>query len=120
VDGGHDGSPSRGIGGRALAFGVRLPLPWTWLWNEGAAMKSTRSVREWMAERGLSLEALLAGSLLDKKVLEAIIEGRYTPSPQQRQRVADALGVAPEDIEWGHVNTVSHVYGHGPQFGRSP
>jgi hypothetical protein len=73
-----------------------------------------------MEERQLSLEQLLAASVLDRKVLEAILQGRYTPSPQQRQRVATALGIGVADIEWGHVNTVSHVYGHGPQFGRSP
>ncbi len=83
-------------------------------------MKSTRSVHEWMVERGLDLEELLAGSALDRKVLAAIIEGRYTPSPQQRQCVAAALQVSPDEIEWSHVNAVSHVYGHGPQFGRSP
>jgi hypothetical protein len=83
-------------------------------------MKSTKSVREWQAERNLGDDALLAASGLEKKVLDAILQGRYTPSPQQRQRVAAALGIAPEEIEWGHVNAVSHVYGHGPQFGRSP
>jgi hypothetical protein len=83
-------------------------------------MKSTKSVREWMAERNWGLDDLLAASAMEKKILQAIIEGRYTPSPQQRGRVAAALGVSPEEIEWSHVNTVSHVYGHGPQFGRSP
>jgi lambda repressor-like predicted transcriptional regulator len=73
-----------------------------------------------MGERGLGLEELLAGSGLERKVLDAILQGRYTPSPQQRQRVAGALGVHPDEITWGHVNEVSHVYGHGPQFGRSP
>jgi hypothetical protein len=66
------------------------------------------------------MEALLRATALDKKVLQAIVEGRYTPSPLQRQRVAAALGVEPADIAWGHVNPIAHVYGHGPQFGRSP
>jgi hypothetical protein len=34
--------------------------------------------------------------------------------------VAAALGVAVEQVAWGHAAQVSHVYGHGPQFGRSP
>jgi transcriptional regulator with XRE-family HTH domain len=79
-----------------------------------------RTIDEWMKERGLSLEDLLQASALDRKVLAAIIEGRYTPSPQQRQRVAAALGVAPDEIAWGHRNPVEHLYGHGPQFGRTP
>jgi hypothetical protein len=53
-------------------------------------------------------------------VVEAIAAGRYTPSPQQRQAMAAALGVGPEQVAWGHQTEVAHVYGHGPQFGRSP
>jgi len=83
-------------------------------------MDRIRSIEEWMAERGLALDALLAAVPLDRKVLQAIVEGRYTPSPQQRQCVAAALGVEPEQIAWGHTATVEHIHGHGPQFGRSP
>ena len=83
-------------------------------------MKPIRSIAEWMAERGLSLDELLTASALDRKVLEAIVQGRYTPSPQQRQRVAAALGVEPRQVAWGHVTPVEHIHGHGPQFGRSP
>jgi hypothetical protein len=73
-----------------------------------------------MAERGLDLEQLLAASGLERRVLEAMVQGRYTPSPQQRQRVASALGVGPGQVAWGHVTPVEHIQGHGPQFGRSP
>lgn len=83
-------------------------------------MDRPRSVAEWMTERAISLDSLLESSALDRKVLEAILQERYTPSPQQRNRLAVALGVAPEQIVWGHVNEVSHIHGHGPQFGRSP
>jgi transcriptional regulator with XRE-family HTH domain len=83
-------------------------------------MTQVQSIAAWMAERGLSQEQVLQASGLDRKVVEAIVQGRYTPSPQQRQRLAAALGVTPEEVAWGHVNPVAHVYGHGPQFGRSP
>jgi transcriptional regulator with XRE-family HTH domain len=73
-----------------------------------------------MAQRGLSAAELLDASGLERRVLEAIVQGRYTPSPQQRQRLATVLGVQPADIAWGHVNPVAHIQGHGPQFGRSP
>jgi hypothetical protein len=83
-------------------------------------MDKARTVTDWMAERGLALEELLAASALEKKVLQAIIDGRYTPSPQQRRRLTAALGVNPEQVLWGHTTQVDHMYGHGPQFGRSP
>jgi transcriptional regulator with XRE-family HTH domain len=83
-------------------------------------MDSKKCVTDWMAERGLAFEQLLAAVGLERKVLDAILHGRYTPSPHQRQRVAAALGVDVEQITWGHTTEVSHLYGHGPQFGRTP
>jgi transcriptional regulator with XRE-family HTH domain len=83
-------------------------------------LEATRSIADWMTERGLTFEQLLAAAGLDRKVLDAIVHGRYTPSPQQRRRVAAALGVEPDQVAWGHTQQVEHMYGHGPQFGRSP
>jgi ribosome-binding protein aMBF1 (putative translation factor) len=83
-------------------------------------MSQVKSAAEWMTERGLSLADLVRASALDDRVVNAIVQGRYTPSPEQRRRVADALGVAVEQVAWGHTAQVQHVYGHGPQFGRSP
>jgi hypothetical protein len=83
-------------------------------------MRPIQTVAQWMDTRGVSPAELLERAALEKRVLQAIVEGRYTPSPQQRQRVAAALGVEPGAIAWGHTATVEHIHGHGPQFGRSP
>jgi ribosome-binding protein aMBF1 (putative translation factor) len=83
-------------------------------------MPQAKTVAEWMAQRGIELAQLIEASGLDDRVVKAIADGRYTPSPEQRRRLADALGVGVEQIAWGHAAQVSHVYGHGPQFGRSP
>lgn len=83
-------------------------------------MDKIRSLAEWMVERGLSREDLLQQTVFDTKVFDAILSGRYTPSPQQRQRLAGVLGLQPDQISWGHTVPVEHIYGHGPQFGRSP
>jgi ribosome-binding protein aMBF1 (putative translation factor) len=83
-------------------------------------MERVKTVAEWMEERGIRHDDLAASAALDRKVLEAILHGRYTPSPQQRQRVAAALGVTTEQVSWGHTTQVEHLYGHGPQFGRTP
>lgn len=79
-----------------------------------------QSIGDWMTEKGLSLDDLVRASALEPKVVTAIVAGRYTPSPKQRQTLAQALGVTSDLVVWGHVNEVTHVYGHGPQFGRSP
>jgi ribosome-binding protein aMBF1 (putative translation factor) len=83
-------------------------------------MSERRTIADWMAQRGLKREELLLASALDDKVFDAIVEGRYTPSPQQRQRLAAALAVQTGEIVWGHTQEVQHLYGHGPQFGRTP
>ena len=83
-------------------------------------MEKTKMVAEWLAERNMSLAALVEASGLERRVVEALAAGRYTASPQQRQRVAAALGVAVEQVAWAYQVEVAHVYGHGPQFGRSP
>ena len=59
----------------------------------GAHMEKAKSVAAWLAERGLDLEALVASSGLDDRVVRAIVHGRYTPSPQQRWRLAAAAQV---------------------------
>jgi hypothetical protein len=83
-------------------------------------MSDVRTVTAWMTDRGLGLPGLVAASGLDRRVVEAIVRGRYTPSPEQRQLLAAALGVGPDQVAWGHLEQVSHLHGHGPQFGRSP
>jgi hypothetical protein len=83
-------------------------------------MAPVKTLGEWMADRGLDLVDLVEASGLDRRVVEAVAANRYTPSPQQRQRLASALGTSPEQVAWGHQAAVEHVYGHGPQFGRSP
>jgi transcriptional regulator with XRE-family HTH domain len=77
-------------------------------------------VSDWMEELGMNLDDLVEATKLERQLVEAIACGRYTPTAEQRQLVAQALTVDPEAVFWGHVNQVEHVYGHGPQFGRSP
>jgi ribosome-binding protein aMBF1 (putative translation factor) len=83
-------------------------------------MARSKSITEWQADRGIALADLIAVSGVDRRVVEAIAEGRYTPSPEQRRRLAAALGVDVDQIAWGHRTAVDHIQGHGPQFGRSP
>ena len=74
----------------------------------------------YMEEAGTTLEQLVEASGLEPKLVRAIAEGNYTPSPSERKRLAAALGKSVEDIAWGHAVPVEHLWGHGPQFGRTP
>jgi hypothetical protein len=72
-----------------------------------------------IAEKGTTVEQLVAASGVDAKLVKAIVEGEYTPSPSQRQRLAAVVGVAVGEIAWGHSIPVQHLRGNGPQSGRS-
>ena len=78
-----------------------------------------KPIVHYMEEKGIDLDQLVATSGLEEKLVAAIASGNYTPSPAQRQRLADALGVAKEEIAWGHTVPVEHLRGNGPQVGRS-
>ena len=83
-------------------------------------MDSRRTVIELCAEHGLAEAPLAERSGLDVQRVRAIIEGRWLPSPSERDRIATAFGLTRDDIVWGHRTSVEHIHGHGPQFGRSP
>jgi transcriptional regulator with XRE-family HTH domain len=75
---------------------------------------------ELCAEQGLDAGRLAEKSGLEERRVRAILNGRWTPSPAERDRVAAAFGLRRDQIAWGHRTPVEHLYGHGPQFGRTP
>jgi hypothetical protein len=83
-------------------------------------MEALKSVAELCAEHGLDARQLAERAGLDERRVRAIIEGRWTPSPTERDRVAAAFGLGRDQVAWGHKAPIAHLYGHGPQFGRTP
>ncbi len=83
-------------------------------------MDTRKSVAELCGESSLDARALAEKAGLDERRVRAILEGRWTPSPAERDRVAAAFGLTRDEVAWGHTTPVSHLHGHGPQFGRTP
>jgi hypothetical protein len=77
-----------------------------------------KSLSRRMEETAISVHQLVAATRLEVKLVKAIVDGNYTPSPSQRQRLAAALGVSADDISWRHAIPVQNVRGNGPQSGR--
>ena len=73
-----------------------------------------------LAEAGMSVDDLVSSTGIDAKTVKAIVTGNYTPSPDQRKTLAASLGISVTDVAWGHAVPVDHLWGHGPQFGRTP
>ena len=72
------------------------------------------SVAQWCQQKQMTAQSLSDAARLDPSRVDAIVQGRWTPSPTERERIATSLGVTVEDIAWGHVTPIQHLYGHGP------
>lgn len=72
------------------------------------------SVSELCEQQQLSVEQLTERSGLEPQRVLAIMLGRWTPSPAERQKIAASLGVERDEISWGHKTPIQHIYGHGP------
>lgn len=73
-----------------------------------------RSVADLCQMQAITLEQLTEKCGLESSRVQAILLGRWTPSPVERQKIADALAVTVDDVAWGHVTPIQHLYGHGP------
>ena len=74
----------------------------------------TRSVSDLCEQNEISIDELTDRSGLDQSRVMAIVMGRWTPSPAERQRIANVFGIGIEEIAWGHKTPIQHIYGHGP------
>jgi hypothetical protein len=73
-----------------------------------------QSVDQLCVERGINAQRLAELSGLDEQRVLAIVLGRWTPSPQERDAIAVVFGLTRDQIAWGHKTPIQHLYGHGP------
>jgi transcriptional regulator with XRE-family HTH domain len=83
-------------------------------------MEPLSSIDDLCAKHHMTPKQLAGRAGLDEARVLAIVAGRWTPSPEEREKVAAVFGLTRDRIAWGHKAGVDHMYGHGPQFGRSP
>ena len=74
----------------------------------------SKTVAELCIELDISLEQLVEQSALERGRVEAILLCRWTPSPDERRKIAEVLDVSVDVIVWGHATPIQHLYGHGP------
>jgi transcriptional regulator with XRE-family HTH domain len=73
-----------------------------------------RNVDQLCLDHKLSVQQLAARAGLDELRVLAIVLGRWTPSPQERDAIAGVFGLTREQIAWGHKTPIQHIYGQGP------
>jgi transcriptional regulator with XRE-family HTH domain len=54
-------------------------------------------------ETGKTVEDIAELTNLEDARVEAIALGRWTPSPAERAKIAEAFGVSTDEVSWGHT-----------------
>jgi transcriptional regulator with XRE-family HTH domain len=72
------------------------------------------TVQDLCVREGLTHQQLAERSGLDEHRTLAIVLGRWTPSPKERNAIAGVFGLTRDDIVWGHKTPIQHIYGQGP------
>jgi transcriptional regulator with XRE-family HTH domain len=79
-----------------------------------------KSIDLLIEETGYTLEDIADRSGLSIDRIQAIAVGRWTPSPEERKKMAAAFKVPIEQISWGHTmdprNIRYHQYGLKEDF----
>jgi hypothetical protein len=76
--------------------------------------ENLRTVERLCVEHGIDAKQLAGRAMVDEQRAVAILLGRWTPSPQERDRIAGVFGLTRDQIAWGHKTPVQHLYGQGP------
>jgi len=66
-------------------------------------------VEHLMEETGMTVERLAEAARLPVERVAAIAEGRWTPSPDDRERIAAAFGLPVSEISFGHTMNPRNV-----------
>lgn len=76
--------------------------------------EAVKSVEQLCVEHGLDARQLAQKSGVDEQRVAAIVLGRWTPSPEDRDKIAAAFGLTRDQVAWGHKTPIQHIYGQGP------
>jgi hypothetical protein len=74
----------------------------------------TRTLAELLIQHKIDWRTLAERSHVDEQRVMAIVVGRWTPSPDDRDAIAAVFGLTRDDITWGHKTPIQHIYGQGP------
>jgi transcriptional regulator with XRE-family HTH domain len=81
---------------------------------EGTEMDTPRNIPQLCVEHGIDARQLAERSGVEEQRVAAIVLGRWTPSPPERDRIAAVFGLTRDKIAWGHKTPIQHIYGSGP------
>jgi len=76
--------------------------------------EAVRSIEDLCREHNLDTRQLATKASVDEQRVLAIALGRWTPSPEDRDKIAAVFGLTRDQIAWGHKTPIQHIYGQGP------
>ncbi|HEY2909279.1 MAG TPA: helix-turn-helix transcriptional regulator [Gemmataceae bacterium] len=76
--------------------------------------EAVRTIEDLCREHNLDTRQLAAKAGVDEQRVLAIALGRWTPSPEDRDKIAAVFGLTRDQIAWGHKTPIQHIYGQGP------
>jgi transcriptional regulator with XRE-family HTH domain len=71
-----------------------------------------RTVEHLFELTGITINELAERAGLTLRRAEAIVTGCWTPSPQERSKIAAAFGVPVEEVSWGHTMSPRNIRYH--------
>jgi hypothetical protein len=77
-------------------------------------MAELLTVEDLCVQHQINIKQLAERASLDEQRVLAIVLGRWTPSPEERDKVAAVFGLTRDKIAWGHKTPIQHIYGSGP------
>lgn len=76
--------------------------------------EAPRNLDQLCVEHGIDAKELADRSGVESGRVAAILLGRWTPSPEDRDAIAGVFGLTRDRIVWGHKTPIQHLYGQGP------
>ena len=62
-----------------------------------------KTIDTFLESTGYGVDDIAERSGLARERVQAVVLGRWTPSPAEREKLATALGVKVDEIIWGHT-----------------
>ena len=63
-------------------------------------------------EAGLTVDEIAEQAKLPPERVEAMLVGRWTPSPSDREKLASVFGLTPDEVVWGHTMDPRNIRYH--------
>ncbi len=73
-----------------------------------------KSVDQLCLQNQVTVQDLAKKAGLEEERVVSIALGQWSPSTEEREKIAEVFNLASDQINWSHKPAVQHIYGQGP------